>query len=38
MMKRALALLIVAHLMGACTIVIKEGGPVPPARPKELSK
>lgn len=37
-MKRALVLLIVAHLLGACTIVIKEGGPVPPSRPKEFSK
>lgn len=37
-MRQALALLIVVHLLGACTVVIKEGGPIPPSRPKELSK
>jgi len=36
MIKRALMLLIVVHLMGACAVVVKEGAPLPPPRPKEF--
>lgn len=38
MINRIILLVLVAQMLGACANVIKEGGPVPPPRPKELSK
>jgi len=39
MINRIILLVLVAQLLGACAVVIKEGGiPVPPVRPKEFSK